>query len=114
MQLRNNEQVASGSNVTIDVSCLPSREKVKCVLAVDGLWGEEDKICYAQPPNNCRNPHDRYRDRVRFTDRSELQIQDVRPDESGIYMCKTEFTNAAKLISGIIIVGKFLQNLFSL
>ena len=107
LKLQNNVQVASGSNVTIDIRSLPSNEPVKCVLAPGGSWSNQVQICFGTPPNSCRNPTERYKNRVRFTDTSTLEIKDVRPDEDGIYKCETVFTPSIILISGVIVVGRF-------
>ena len=81
---------------------------MKCVLAPNGSWGgEEVVICSAKPPENCKNPSPTYKHRARFVDTSTLEIQDVRPNESGIYKCEPKPPAASKvLISGVIIVGK--------
>ena len=107
LNLQNNVQVANGSNVTINISSLTSDAMVKCVLAPDGSWGKEEVvICSAKPPENCKNPTQRYKDRARFVDTSTLEIQDVRPDENGIYKCTTRLPESSILISGVIIVGR--------
>ena len=108
MRLHNNVQVPSGSDVTIDISSLLSNEPVDCVLAPGGQWLNEVQICYATPPNSCSNPHERYKNRVRYTDKSTLEIKDVRPDESGIYKCETGLTSSSVLLSGIIVMGRLL------
>ena len=108
LNLQNNVQVANGSDVKINISSLTSDATVKCVLAPDGSWGREEVvICSAKPPENCTNPSLRYKHRARFVDTSTLEIQDVRPDESGIYKCETRTSTASKIIIyGVIIVGK--------
>ena len=108
LNLQNNVEVANGSDVTINISSLTSDAMVRCVLAPDGSWGREEVvICSAKPPENCKNPSPRYKHRARFVDTSTLEIQDVRPDESGIYKCETKPPTTSKvLISGVIIVGK--------
>ena len=108
LNLQNNVQVVNGSDVTINISSLTSDTKVKCVLAPDGSWGKEEVvICSAKPPEYCKNQPNRYKDRARFVDTATLEIQDVRPDESGIYKCETKAPTTSKvLISGVIIVGK--------
>ena len=78
---------------------------MSCVFAPDGEWLNEVLICYATPPNRCSGS-ERYKDRVRFTDTSTLEIKDVQPDDSGIFKCETVFTPSIILLSGIIIVGR--------
>ena len=112
MRLQNNVQVVSGSDVTIDISSLSPNEPVLCELAPGGQWSNEVQICFATPPKSCSNPPERYKNRVRFTDTSTLEIKDVRRDESGIYQCKTGFTQSRILISGIIVVGRLLLLIF--
>ena len=81
-------------------------ESVKCVLAPGGQWEEEIQICFVQPPNNCNSKTGKYKDRTRFTSLTTLQIEAIRPDESGIYKCETMFKPSKLLISGVIIVGR--------
>ena len=113
--LENNTQVPSGSTVTLNISSLP-QDYVSCVFAPDGQWGDKEvPLCSTTPPESCDkyNPSDRYKKRTRFKDNTTLEIQDVRPDESGIYKCETRLIPSSRpiLISGIIVVGMFfIQN----
>ena len=88
---------------------------MKCVLAPGGNWLKEVRICSVQPPNKCDDIPGKYKDRARFTNSTTLQIEDIRPDESGIYKCRTVYEQSKLLISGIIIVGRlyFVICLFS-
>ena len=106
VSLQNNVLVPTGRDVTIDISSLSLKEPVFCVLAPGGEWSKVVQICSKTPPI-CGSKSDRYRNRARFRNTTTLEIQDVRPDESGIYRCKTGLIRSSVLISGIIVVGKF-------
>ena len=67
--------VHGGSDVTIDISSLTSNEYVKCVLAPGGQWSNEVTICFTTTQNSCDNPAERYKDRVRFSDTTTLEIK---------------------------------------
>ena len=112
MTLQNNAHVSSGADIAINVSSLTLNEPVFCVLASDGNWSNEVLICDSTPPESCTNPHNSYKGRVRYVNPSCLQIQDVRPEESGIYQCRTKFTPSSFLISGVIVVGRLSCCLF--
>ena len=104
-RLQNNVLVPSGTDVIIDISSLSSKEPVFCVFAPGGEWSKVVQICSKTPPI-CGSNSDRYRNRTRFRNTTTLEIQDVRPYESGIYRCKTGLRPSSVLISGVIVVGK--------
>ena len=110
LKLVNNAQVPVGSNVTIDISSLPRDTPVNCQLETI-LSEEKIPICVGKPLEHSCDPRNQYQGRSSYFNATTFQITGVFKNESGIYICNIIGPGSTPpvVISGVIIVGKFIR-----